>query len=174
MLPGVQESEWEWTLTLPKGIQLWELESRCTPESSKRDFRSQKSMAKGIIYTIGKFLERRCLKWARIAHLDIWNIGYGQKKGWESNCQFDSRPLKVGNWPDLLVDRGRATYHWKALNESYNFASNCISIRGLLAKLWGSKIVGVLTWAISRFPLGNLGTKSPFGCKSHEQTQSIL
>jgi hypothetical protein len=29
-------------------------------------------------------LELRCLKWARIAHLDIWNTSYGQKKGRES------------------------------------------------------------------------------------------
>jgi len=48
----------------------------------------------------------------------------------------------------------------KALDESYNFASDHISIRGLLAKLWGSKAVGVLTWAISGLPFGSLGTKS--------------
>jgi len=38
-------------------------------------------------------------------------ISYGQKKGRESNWQFDSRPLKVGNRPDSLVRRWRATYH---------------------------------------------------------------
>jgi hypothetical protein len=42
-------------------------------------------MACDIFYIIGKILERKCLKWARIAHLDIWNTSYGQKKGWESN-----------------------------------------------------------------------------------------
>ncbi len=26
-----------------------------------------------------------------------------QKKGWESKCQFDSQPLKVGNRLDLLT-----------------------------------------------------------------------
>jgi hypothetical protein len=46
-------------------------------------------MASGILYIIGKLLERRCLKWARIAHLDNWNISYGQKKGQKSNSQFD-------------------------------------------------------------------------------------
>jgi hypothetical protein len=30
----------------------------------------------------------------------------------------------------------------------------------LLAKLWGSKVVKVPTWAISRLPLGSPGTKS--------------
>jgi hypothetical protein len=34
----------------------------------------------------------------------------------------DSRPLKVGNRPNLLGYRQRATYRWKALNEGYNFA----------------------------------------------------
>jgi hypothetical protein len=71
-----------------------------------------------------KLLERRCLKWACIAHLDIWNICYGQKKGRELNCQFDSQPEKVGNRPDLLSCRQRVTYRWKALDESYNFVSN--------------------------------------------------
>jgi hypothetical protein len=139
MLPGVQENEWEWTLTLPKGIQLWELESRCILEFSERYFRGQNSISGKVFYTIGKLLELRCLKWARITPLDIWNISYGQKKGWESNCQFDSWSLKVENRPNLLVARGRATYRWKSLDKSYNFASDCISIQGLIAKLWGSK-----------------------------------
>jgi hypothetical protein len=64
------------------------------PKTSNSDFRGQKSMACSVLYIIGKLLERRCLKWARIAHLDIWNTSYGQKKGQESNCQFNSRPEK--------------------------------------------------------------------------------
>jgi hypothetical protein len=47
-------------------------------------------MACDIFYIIGKLLEHRCLKRAHIAHLDIWNISYGQKNGQESNWQFDS------------------------------------------------------------------------------------
>jgi len=68
-------------------------------------------MACGVLYIIR--LEFRYLKWARIAHLDIWNISYGQKKGRESNCQIDSRPEKIGNRPDLPGFRRRATYRWK-------------------------------------------------------------
>jgi hypothetical protein len=45
----------------------------------------QNSMYWGIPYIIGKLLERRCLKWARMTHLDIWHTSYGQKKGRESN-----------------------------------------------------------------------------------------
>jgi len=96
----------EWTLTLPRQLPLCEMESRWTPEISESDCRGQTSISCGVLYIIGKLLERRCLKWARIAHLDIWNTSYDQKKGRESNCQFDSRPQKVGNRPDLLSCRG--------------------------------------------------------------------
>jgi hypothetical protein len=96
-------------------------------------------------------------KWARIAHLNIWNTSYGQKKGQESNCQFDSRPQKVGNRPNLLSFKGRATYCWKALDKNYDFASNYTSIRGFLAKLWGSKVAKVLVGGISGLPLESPG-----------------
>jgi len=50
------------------------------------------------------------------------------------------------------VCRQLATYHWKALDESYNFALDRTSIRGLLAKLWGSKVAGIPVGAISGVP----------------------
>jgi hypothetical protein len=83
-----------------------------------------------------------------------------KRKAESQNCQFDSRPKKVKNRPNLLIYRLCATYHWKALNKGYNFALNCISIRGLLAKLWGSKFAGIPTWAISGLPLGSPRTKN--------------
>jgi len=113
-----------------------------------------------VLYIIRKLLKRRCLKWPRMTHLDICNTSYAQKKGRESNWQFDSRPVKVRNWPNFVVCRCRVTRRWKALDENYNFASNLISIQGLHAKLWGPKIVGVPSLAISRLPLGSPGTKS--------------
>jgi hypothetical protein len=125
-------------------------------------------------YIIGKLLELKCLKWAHIAHLDIWNTSYGQKKGRESNCQFDSQPQKVGNRLDLLGCRGRATYGWKALNESYNFALDHILIWGLFAKLWGSKFAGISFGAISGLALGSPWREKPFGCRLHGQPNSIL
>jgi hypothetical protein len=73
-------------------------------------------------------LKRRCLKWARMTHLDIWNTSYGQMKGRKSNWKFDSRPLKVGNRPNFLAWRWRATYCWKVLDKGYNFALYFISI----------------------------------------------
>jgi hypothetical protein len=66
-----------------------------------------------------------------MTHLDISNTSYGQKKGQESNCQFDSRPLKVGNCLDFLACRWCLTYHWKALNEGYNYVLDLILIGGV-------------------------------------------
>jgi hypothetical protein len=132
------------------------MESRWTLKTLESDFKGQNSISYGVLYIIGNFLERRCLKWACISHFDIWNTSYGQKKGQESNCQFDSWPQKVRNRPDLVICKGRATYRWKALDDSYNVALDRISIRGLLAKLWGSKVAKVPSGAIS----GVLGEKS--------------
>jgi hypothetical protein len=112
------------------------------------------------IYIIGKILKWRCLKWACITHLDIWNTSYGQKKGQESNWQFDSWPLKVGNRPDFLVCRQRATYRWKDFDEGYNFALDLILVRGLHRKLCAPKVVGVLVVGISGLPFGSPGTKN--------------
>jgi hypothetical protein len=113
----------------------------------------------GVPYSTGKLLELKYLKWARMIHLNIWNTNYGQKKGRESNCQFDSQPLKVGNRPNFLVCRLRATCRWKALNKGCNFASNFIAIGGLHAKLWAPKVAGILVMGIPRLPLGSPGTK---------------
>jgi hypothetical protein len=81
MLPGVWESVREWTLTLPSELPLWELESRWTPEFSKSDCKDQNSLDWGFFYTIEKLLDRGCLRWACVTHLDTWNTNYGQKNG---------------------------------------------------------------------------------------------
>jgi hypothetical protein len=80
-------------------------------------------------------LKCRCLKWARMTHLDIFNTSYGKKKGQESNWQFDFRPRNFGNWPNPHACRQRATHHWKALDESYNFAWDLVLIGGLSTTL---------------------------------------
>jgi hypothetical protein len=116
----------------------------------KKRLQGSKLIGLKVIYIIRKLLKLKCLKWARMTHLDIWNTSYGQKKGRESNWQFDSQPLKVRNRPNFLVWRWRVTYCWKALNEGYNFALDLIiSIGGVHAKLWGPKVAKVPTLAIS-------------------------
>jgi hypothetical protein len=174
MLPGVQRV-WR---NEPSHSQVnshvgsWSPER--SPKSLERDCRGQNSLPWRFFYIIRKLLKCRCLKWACMTHLDIWNTSYGQKKGRESNWQFDSRALKVGNWPDLLGCRWRATYRWKALDKGYSFALDRTVIRGLLAKLWGSKFSGVPTGGISGLPHGSPGREKQFGCRPRGEAQSIL
>jgi hypothetical protein len=135
------------------------LESQWTFEFSKGNCRGQNPMDGEIFYIIGKLLKHRCPKWACMTHSDIWKSNYGQKKGQESNWQFDSQPLKVWNQPNFLMCKWRATYHWKFLDKGYNFALDFISIRGLLTKLWGLKVTEIPSLGISRLPFGSPGTK---------------
>jgi hypothetical protein len=121
-------------------------------------------MAWKVLYTIKKFLECRCLKWARMTHLHISNTSYGQKKGRESNWQFDSQTLKVGNRPDSLTWRWCATYPWKALNNGYKFASNLISIGGFERKVIEPQSRWDLN--IGNFEKWESRDKMSFGCES--------
>jgi len=94
-----------------------------------------------------------------MSHLDICSPSYGQKKGWESNWQFDSRPLKVGNRPDSDVSKKSATWRWKALRESYKIALDLIPIGGLSKKLWRPKAPGVQLGTVLGLLLGSPGKK---------------
>jgi hypothetical protein len=79
------------------------LKSSGTPKNSELELKGQNTSHWGVLGVIGKLLKSRYLNWPRIGHLDICSPSYGQKKGRESNLQFDSRPLKVGNRPLLNV-----------------------------------------------------------------------
>jgi hypothetical protein len=83
----------------PNTWKKWDLGSSGTPECSELDSRTQNTWHMGVLGVIGKVLKRKYRKWPCIGHLDICRPSYGQKKGRESNWQFDSRPLKVGNRP---------------------------------------------------------------------------
>ncbi len=119
-------------------IETWE--SSRTLKNSEFDCKGQNTLHWGVIYIIGKLLKCRYRKWPRIGHLDIFSTSYGQKKGRESQWQFDSQSLKVRNWPDPGACRWSATHHWKALEESYNFALHLIPIRGLSKELRSLKV----------------------------------
>ncbi len=135
------------------------LESSGTPENSELDYRGQNTLYRSVLYTVGKVLNSRCPKWPRMSHSDIYNPSYRLKKGRESNWQFDSRPLKVRNRPDSDVFRRRATWRWKALEESYEIASDLISVGGLSKKLWIPKVPGVQPGTVSGLLLGSPGKK---------------
>jgi hypothetical protein len=117
---------------------------KMTLESLERNYRGQNSLPWSNIYIIENLLKRRYLKWARIAHLDIQNTSYGQKKDRKSNWQFDSRLLKVQNRPEFLLCRQRVTYRWRALNKGYNFALDLVVIRGFHKKLCTLKVARIL------------------------------
>jgi hypothetical protein len=127
----------------PNTPKVGDLESSGTPERLGFDSKAQNTSHWGILGVIGKVLKRRYRKWPRIGHLDICNPSYGQKKGRESNCQFDFRPLKVGNkpLPDLRIESARC--RWKDLDEGYNFGSDLVAIRFCNRELWAPKVPGL-------------------------------
>ncbi len=105
----------------PNTWKSWDLESSGTPECLELDRKGQNTSHWGVLGVIGKVLKPRYRKCPRILDLDICKPSYGQKKGRESNWQFDSRPLKVGNRPAPDVRFGSAIRRWKDLDEGYNF-----------------------------------------------------
>jgi hypothetical protein len=112
-----------------------DLESSGTPEGSELDSRTQNTSHWGVLGVIGKVLKRRYRKCPRLEHLDICRPSYGQKKGRESNWQFDSQPLNVGNRPFPEVRIGSAIRRWKDLDEGYNFGSDLVVIRACSREL---------------------------------------
>jgi len=89
-------------------------------------------------------------------------FGHIKHKLWpkESNWQFDSRPLKVGNWPDFLTFKWSVTYCWKALDKGYNFSINLITIESMHTKLWGPKSRESQFWEFQNSHLGVPGHNS--------------
>jgi len=125
-------------------LESWDLESSGTPECSELDSRTQNTSHWGVLGVIGKVLKRGYRKCPRIGHLDICRPSYGQKKGRESNWQFDSRPLKVGNWPLPDVRFECATWRWEDLDEGYKFGWDLVAIKLCSRELWRVKVLGVL------------------------------
>jgi len=131
---------WGWSPTLGK---VRDLEFSGTPECLKLDSKGQNTSHWGVLGFIGKVLKRRYRKCPRIGNSDICSPSYGQKKGRESNWQFDSRPLKVGNRPFSDVRFECATWRWKDLDEGSNFGSDFAAIQLCSRELWRFKVPGV-------------------------------
>ncbi len=137
------------------------LESSGTPKNVEHNYRGQISSYLNVFGVIEKVLKCRCPKWPRMNHLDIFSPSYGQKKGQESNYQFDFRPLKVRNRPVLDVRSGSAAWRWKALFEGYNFGLDLVPIGGQGKELRSPKVprqfrdstLGVLGKRTIRMPL---------------------
>jgi hypothetical protein len=143
--------------TLPK-VGSWS--PRRTPENSKLDCRDQISSHLSVLSVIGKVLKCKCPKWSRIGHLDICSPSYEQKKGRESNWQFDSRPLKDENRHVLNVCSGSETWRWKALFKGYKFGLDLVPIGGRGEELRSPKVPRVQTETVSGLHFGSPGKKS--------------
>ncbi len=161
----------------PNTPKVGNLESSGTPECSELDSKAQNTSHWSVLGVIGKVLKRRYRKWPRIGHLDICSPSYGQKKGRESNWQFDSRPLKIRNRPVPNVLSGSATWRWKSLFEGYNFGLDLVPIRGRGEELWSPKVPALQPGQFR----DNFGTpfresreKVTFECHSCGVTQNIL
>ncbi len=157
---GSAKSVREWTLTLPSELPLWELEFEIDFWIFKARLQGSKPIGlKIFFYIIENILKFKCIKWAPMTHMDIWSTSYDQKKGWESNWQFDSWALKVKDWHDFLASRWCVTYHWKALDEGCKFSWSFIAIRGVNTKLWAPKVTRVPIVRIPRLSLRSPKTK---------------
>jgi hypothetical protein len=161
---------WGWSPTLGKSE---DLESSGTPECSELDSKGQNTSHWGVLGVVGKFLKRRYRKCPRIGNSDICSSSYEQKKGRESNWQFDSRPLKSGidAFPtsDLSVRHGVEKISTRATTSVQTSSRS----KSAVDSYGGSK------FRESR--LDNFGTPFresrefvPLGCRCGGASQSIL
>jgi hypothetical protein len=161
----------------PNTPKVGDLECSGTPECLEFDSKAQNTSHWSVLSVIGKVLKPRYWKWPRIGHLDMCRPSYGQKKGRESNWQFDSRPLKVRNRPLPDLRMKSEIRRWKDLNEGYNFCLDLVAIRLCSHELWVPKVPGLQTGQFR----DNFGTppwesreKEPFGCSLSGELQRIL
>ncbi len=117
-------------------------ESSETPKTLKLDCKGQNTSHWGVLNIIGKLWKCTCRKGAFMGHLDICSTSYVQKKGRESNWQFDSRPLKVGNRPDPGVCRGSATHRWK----NHFSRAICLLQTSSQSEVWAKNYDLVKSW----------------------------
>jgi hypothetical protein len=161
----------------PNTPKVGDLESSGTPECLEFDNKVKNTSHWGVLSVIGKVLKRKYRKWPRIGHLDIYSPSYGQKKGRESNWQFDSRPLKVGNRPLPNIRFESETWLWKDLDEGYNFGWNLVAIGLYSRELWAPKVPGLQLgqfWDNFKTPTWESQQNVPFGCSLRHELQRIL
>jgi hypothetical protein len=159
----------------PNTSKVGDLESSGTPECLEFDSKAQNTSHWGVLGVIentshwgvlgviGKVLKRRYRKWPRI--------------GRESNWQFDSRPLKVGNRPLSDIRFESATRRWKELDEGYNFGSNLVATRLCSRELWAPKVPGLHPGQFRDnfgIPTWESREKEPLRCSLGGESQRIL
>jgi hypothetical protein len=143
----------------PNTPKVGDLESSGTPECLRFNSKAQNTLHWRVLVVIGKVLKRRYRKLPCIVHLDICNPSYGQKKGRESNWQFDSRPLKVGNrpLPNLRIESARCS--WKRSQRGLQLWFRPCRGQTLRSRVMSSRSPGTPTGTISGLQLGSPGKK---------------
>jgi hypothetical protein len=120
---------------IPKATSTWGVGVMWTTKSLGNNCRDQNPLDWRVFYIIEKLLKCKCLKWAHITHLDIWNIKLWPKERsgvkltvWLSTTKSE----KSTRFPYVQV---ACDILLKALEKGYNFSLNLISIEGLHTKL---------------------------------------
>jgi hypothetical protein len=149
-------------------------ESFGTPKISEFDRKGQNTSPWGVFYIIRKLSKCRCRKWPRMSHLDICITSYGKKKGRESNWQFDSRPLKVGNRP-------RPWRVWVACNTPLETSQGKLQVcfkphpnRRSEQRVMNLQSPKNPNWDSFETPPWESWDKKPFRCRCCGETQRIL
>ncbi len=118
---------------------------------------------KELFISLKIFLKCTCLKWACMTHLDTEHTSYSQNKGWGVKLAIWLPTTKSQESLDFLTCRWCVTYRWKIIDDGYNFVLNFISIKGVHAKLWAPKVVGVPVMKNSGLPFESLEIKWHLG-----------
>jgi hypothetical protein len=104
-----------------------------------------------------------------MTHLDISNTSYGQKKGRESNWQFDSRPLKVKNRPEFLHVQVVSDILMESSQQGLQLCFRPHFNRKSSRKVMGLQSHGSPSYENFGTPTWESQEKMPFGCGPHEE-----
>ncbi len=130
-----------WNLMSPKCNPILELHSFESCECLEPWLERQKNRKLGPCDTIVKVLMHRCLKCPCIVCLNLICMSYDQKKGQESNWEFDSWPQIPWKQGSNEVQLGLAMHSWKELFEGYKILPSHFQNRLDLIKIWTSKVL---------------------------------
>ncbi len=166
MLPGVQRVWGNEPSHSQMNSHVGSWSPKWTLKSLERDCTGQNPSLRKFLYIIENLLKLRCLKWARIAHLNIWNTNYGQKKGRESNWQIWLPTTK--SWESTWFPCVQPTCNillkssWQGLQLCFRpYCNQRFAHKVMRPQSWGSPICGNFetpTW-----------DKKPFGCGPREE-----
>jgi hypothetical protein len=150
------EAQW-----FPSPFPLWELHLCGSCKCSEPWLKSKKNTKLGPQDIITKVLKFRCSKCPHIVHLDLICMSCDQKKGRESNWEFDYRPQIPRKQGSNEVQLRHVIHHWKDLFEGYKVLPSYFQKKDLIWKkyerpkfcYWDNKSpnFGTPTWEKMKF-----------------------